>query len=190
MVLLCSEDFIKSVSNISDNLQGKYLGPALRETQEIDLQEVIGTAMMKKLQALVESEEIEESGNTAYKELLDNAQYFMAYTTIERLIPICSFKIDNMGANTASDDRITPLSMDDVFRLQKMYEEKADWYKDRLQKYILKHRAELPEISEFQCFDIEANLYSAASTGIWLGGVRGNGRGKYWDLWHIGYDKP
>ena len=191
MVILTSEDFIKSLTNISDNLQGKFLGPAIREAQEADFEELVGTKMTEKLCSLVEDNSIEESGNTAYKALLDKAQYFIAYTVIARLIPICSFKIDNIGASSTSDDNIRALSMEEVLRLQNIYQDKADFYRDRLQRYILKHREELPEISENRCFDIEANLYSAASTGLFLGGPRGkeNWR-RYWDLCHPGYDKP
>ena len=191
MVILTSEDFIKSLTNISDNLQGKFLGPAIREAQEADFEEIVGTAMTEKLCSLVEDGSINDSGNTAYKALLDKAQYYIAYTVIARLIPICSFKIDNMGATTTSDTNIQPLSMEEVLRLQNIYQDKADFYCDRLQRYILQHRDELPEINEYQCFEIQANLYSAASTGIFLGGVRGkeNYR-RYWDLRHPGYDKP
>lgn len=188
MILLCSEDLVKSVSNISDNVQGKYVGPALRETQEVDLTELMGEAMVDKLTSLVGDETIGEAENAAYKALLDNAQYFMAYTVVARLIPIVSFKIDNMGANQTSDDKISPLSMDDVFRLERLYQDKADWYKMRLQKYILKHRSDLPEINENQCLDIESNLYSAASTGMFLGGPRSNGW--RWYVKYAGYDKP
>lgn len=190
MVILSSEEFVKSLTNVSDNIQGKFIGPALREAQDCDLEEVIGTAMTQKLQDLVENDAIGDSGNTAYKALLDKAQYFMAYTVIARLIPICSYKIDNIGATTTSDDRVQNLSMDDIFKLQAIYQDKADFYRDRLQRYILQHRAELPEICENKCLEIQANLYSAASNGIWLGGPRGNGYGRYWGIRHIGYDNP
>lgn len=190
MVILSSEEFVKSLTNISDNIQGKFIGPALREAQDCDLEEVIGTRMINKLQDLVDNETIGNDENAAYKSLLDKAQYFMAYTVIARLIPICSFKIDNIGATTTSDDRVQNLSMNDVFKLQEIYQDKADFYKDRLQRYILMHREELPEICENKCLEIQANLYSAASNGIWLGGPRGNGDGRYWAIRHIGYDNP
>lgn len=84
MVILSSEEFVKSLTNVSDNIQGKFIGPALREAQDCDLEEVIGSAMTQKLQELVENDTIGDSGNTAYKALLDKCQYFMAYTVIDR----------------------------------------------------------------------------------------------------------
>lgn len=190
MVILSSEEFVKSLTNISDNVQGKFIGPALREAQDCDLEEVIGTAMINKLQDLVDNDTINDSGNTAYKALLDKAQYFMAYTVIARLIPICSYKIDNIGATKTRDENIDNLTMDEVFKLEAMYQDKADFYRDRLQRYILQHRDELPEICQNKCLEIQANLYSAASNGIFLGGARGNGYGYYRRHRHIGYDYP
>ena len=186
MVFLISEDFIKSATNISDNVQGKFLQTAMRETQQIDLQSVIGTAMLDKLCDLVSGKTINNPENVAYKELLDNCQYYMAYSVITKLIIISAVKIDNIGPNITSDEKIENLSLSDTFTIQDYYQNKADWYCQRLQEYILANRQSLPEISEYKCHQIKANLYSAASGGLWLGGARGNG---LYDT-HYGYDKP
>lgn len=53
-VLLTSEEFVKSISNISDNLAGKYMLPAIREAQEINLREILGDALTDKLKKIVE----------------------------------------------------------------------------------------------------------------------------------------
>lgn len=172
MVYLTSEDFIKATTNISDNMQGKFMGPAMREAQQIDLQNIIGTLMLDKLQGLVSGGTINSAENAAYKGLLEECQYFLAYSVIVKLILISAVKIDNIGPNATGDERVTNLSLDETFNLQKTYQDKADWYAYLLQKYILEHRDELPEITECQCGEISANLRSAASGGLWLGGKR------------------
>ena len=35
------------------------------------------------------------------------------------------------------------------------------------------HYSNIPELSECECYKVKSNTYSAASTGIWLGGARG-----------------
>ncbi len=172
MVFLTSEDFIKSVTNLSDNMQGKFMLPAMREAQTIDLQNIIGEKMLTRLQELIETGEIGNVGNAAYKGLLEECQYFLAYSVIVKLILISAVKIDNVGPSTTGDERITNLTLEETFNLQKIYQDKADYYAYLLQKYILKNKAELPEINESTCKDIKANLHSAASGGLWLGGIR------------------
>ena len=49
--LLTSEDFIKSCTNISDNLSGKYLQGAIREAQETALRDVLGSCLLDALKA-------------------------------------------------------------------------------------------------------------------------------------------
>jgi len=52
--LLTSPDFVKSVTNISDNLNGKVMQAAIREAQEIDLKQIIGSCMLSKLKQSLE----------------------------------------------------------------------------------------------------------------------------------------
>ena len=171
MTLLTSEDFVKSMTNISDNVQGSYIGPAIRESQDVDFQGIVGTALYKKLQELVEDGSIENDENAKYKELLDTAQYFLAYSAIVKIILLTSVKLDNFGASQATDDNIKSLDLEEVLKLQGIYQSKADFYAKRLQKYLSDNADFFPELCEQG--DVKANLYSAASTGLFLGGQRG-----------------
>lgn len=46
----------------------------------------------------------------------------------------------------------------------------------KVQVFLQKNVNEIPELSQDDCRDIQANVYSAASTGLWLGGARGKGK--------------
>lgn len=172
-ILLTSEEFVKSVTNASDNINTKVMQTAIREAQEIELKEVIGSTMISKLKSLVDSGEIEDEENAAYKELLNECQYFLAYTVLVKLCMITTFKIDNIGVSKTSDENIESLGVDDTLHVQNFYQKKADYFQGILQSYILKNKANLPEICQNKCHEIKSNLYSAASGGLWLGGRRG-----------------
>jgi len=47
-VLLISEDYIKSESNLDNNVSGKYLQSAIKLAQDIELQSLIGTKALRK----------------------------------------------------------------------------------------------------------------------------------------------
>ena len=70
-VLLISEDFVKELTNMSDNMQGKLINPAIAEAQEAGLREILGDCLMDRLLELVETGEIEFAENAMYKKLLD-----------------------------------------------------------------------------------------------------------------------
>lgn len=171
-VLLISPDFIRATTNISNNLQDKYLHSAIREATDIDFEEIIGGKMLKNIKKLVESGRINDIDNIQYKDLLDNAKYFLAYSAISRVVVISSAKIDNFGINQADDEHINALDIREMFQLEKYYTNKADTYKKRLQDYILKNISLYPDLYG-NWYDTKANLHSAASTSIWLGGPRG-----------------
>lgn len=172
-ILLISPDVIKGLTNIDDNTQEKFLTPAICETQDMDFTQVVGTAMVKKLQDLISGGTINDDGNAMYKALLDKAKYFMAYATISKLPMISSFHISNMGVNQGNDDNNAVVSFSDVVSVEDYYVKKADFYKKTLQDWCHANINDLPELKSCKKGDTKANLNSAASTGIWLGGARG-----------------
>ena len=174
-ILLTSADFVKSATNCSDNINEKVMTTAIREAQEINLKSVIGSKMLNKLKELVDSEDIHRVGNEAYKNLLDETQYYLAYTVLVKLCVITTYGLDNVGLYKKSDEHIETVDWDDVAQISAYYQHKADSYCLYLQNYILENRKDLPEIDENKCWDIHSNLYSAASSGLWMGGVRGKG---------------
>ena len=85
-ILFISEDFIKTNSGLNDNLFGKSLLPAIREAQDIYLQQIIGSTLYHKLLELVDEGTIGDTGNTIYKELLDEyVRSYMLYQTIVQM---------------------------------------------------------------------------------------------------------
>lgn len=172
-VFLTNADFIRSVTNISNNTQDKYLLSAMRESQDVDLQSVLGSKLYGKLKELVGSGNIIADDNYKYKLLLDASQYFIAYSTVTKLVIISSVKLDNMGANQASDDNVQPLSMKDVFSVENYYQQKADFYKKRLQDYLTEHKDDFNELKDNKCTDVKPNRYASDSCSIFLGGARG-----------------
>lgn len=171
--LLISENAVKEMTGISDNVAGQYLRPSIREAQERRLRSVLGQALTSKLKDMVAGRTIADAGNVRYKALLDEAQYFLAYASVAELIPRVSYKVANAGAVKTPDEKVENAGWDEVFNLRDHYTHKADAYCRDLQRWVLDRRADYPELTENDCHEIRSQLYSAASCGIWLGGPRG-----------------
>lgn len=174
MVLLTSLNYVRSVTNISDNVQDKFLQSAIRESQEIGLQQIIGQTLYEKLQNLVNTNQINNQENVIYKQLLDLSQYYLAYSTISKLCMISTFKINNIGVNQTGDDNVTTTTLKDTLQLEQYYMGKADFYVNRIQDFCLEHKTQLPEITSCSWYKIKANLKTSDNIcPIWLGGARG-----------------
>lgn len=174
-ILLVSANYIKNISNISDNISGKLIEPAVWEAQNEGLRGILGDALEDKLESLVDTEDIDKDEYVNYKRLLQKCQYFLAYTAIANVIMLTTAKIDNAGIQQVSDEKMEPLDITESYRLRDFYQHKADYLCKQLQNFLLKNRKDYPELSDNDCNSIKANLRSAATCGIWLGGVRGKG---------------
>ena len=57
-ILLTSEAFVKSVTNVSDNLAGKYILPSIREAQEQGLKGILGDPLLAKVKDLMKTNQL------------------------------------------------------------------------------------------------------------------------------------
>jgi hypothetical protein len=178
-VLLSSETFVKSVTNISDNMSGKYILSSLREAQDIHLKSILGESLLAKLKELIKVGKIDEQDNAMYKNLVNKCQYYLAYMTIVEIVYKVSYKIGNAGVVKATDESMQSASLAEIAAQKEYYQSKADYYCLELQNFLLENRSAFPELSECDCHKIHANLHSAATCGFFLGGARGKRRGGY-----------
>lgn len=174
-ILLISEHHIKANTNISDNISGDYLLPAIQLAQDTALEQTIGTPLLTKLQELVENNTIHSAVNEDYKLLLDRyIQPFLCYATISQLTIPIAFKLANAGVLRTEDEKMYNVSSNEVDKIKAHYTHIADIYKYRLQRYLIANYNKFPELLEYKSIaDLRANLYSAATCGIVLGGPRG-----------------
>lgn len=173
-VLLISEDYIKSVTNISDNLANDYLLPSIKLAQDIDLESTIGTQLLHKLQKLVYDNDISNQENEMYKLLLDNyIQPYLAYSTIKHLTPTVSYKLANQGVLRTDDEKSYNVTSNEVDKVADYYSHIANTFKKRLQLFLIANYNNFTELLNWKSIaDIRANLYSAAGCNVNLGGPR------------------
>lgn len=171
-ILLTSEHFVKSVTNVSDNLAGKYILPSIREAQEQGLKGILGDCLLAKIKHLLKTESLEG----IYKDIVDHSQYYLAYKTIVEVTNKVSFKIGNFGVAKSQDENLQVATYDEIVKMQYYYQSKVDAYCLDLQTWLLENRESIPELTECHCRKLSSNLHSAASCGVFLGGARGKRR--------------
>lgn len=173
-ILLISEDTLKTYSNLNDNTFGKWILPAIKESQEMGLMPIIGECLYNKICELVADGSINDILFTAYKDLLDDKiQPYLIYKTLSNIIPILNAKMANIGTVLTNDEHVVNLTQGESDLLKTYYSERCDFYTKRLQDFIKNNQSAFPEIS-CGCGNIQPNLESSEnSVGVWLGGSRG-----------------
>ena len=189
-VLLISEDYIKSITNISDNIAGDYLLPSIKLAQDIYLESTIGTQLLEKIQELIYNNDISNQENSMYKLLLDKyIQPYLAYCTIQHLAPTVAYKLANQGVLRTDDEKSYNITSNEVDKVMDYYNHIANTFKKRLQLFLIANYNEFPELINWKSIaDIRANLYSAAGCNVNLGGPRG--KSIFNPSYLMGYDFP
>lgn len=172
-IFLISEDRIKTITNINDNVYDEYLAPAIANAQAISLQSILGSCLYEHILSLVSDGSITAETNTAYKYLLDNQiRYYLAWKVVADIIPVVTVKIDNAGAVRNTDEHREHLTTSQLDLLVSHYQDIADSYQRMLQDYLKVNKDLYPELGQCGCSGIKPNLQSSNSSQIWLGGVR------------------
>ena len=170
-ILLISEDYIKTNSGLNDNVWANYLTPAIREAQDIKLQQILGTNLYNSIMSKVAEGTIKNTEFKVYKTLLDDyIQLYLMYQTISDLVPIIGVKLTNLGVVVSNDEHVTNLSQSERELVQTYYSQRAEFYGKRLQEHLKKNCSLFKELNGN--YDIQPTLDSVANTGLWLGGYR------------------
>ena len=171
-VLLISEDKLKSYTALNDNVFGKTICPVIKTSQDIFLKQIIGTALMEKLQTLIKEGHIGDQENVKYKKLLDEyVAPYLIYETLVNLVPEIATKLANIGVVQHNDEHTTNISQGDRVIVQGQYQTYADNYCKQMQRFLCANKADYPELSAPNQAT-KPNLQSAATCPIWLGGKR------------------
>lgn len=135
-VLFITEAYLKANTEVNDNVDPKLITPAITEAQDIDLQDLLGSALYTDLKTKVASD-ADLSGFASYKTLMDG--YIipaLKYYTLYRLLMPMTVKLMNKSVMTRTSDNANSISIDDVYKLEERYLNKAQWYGRRLVNYL------------------------------------------------------
>ena len=167
---LISEKTLKENSVINNNVDSMYILPAIQYSQDEGLQLLIGTKLYEKLMELVETGAITNPENKHYKLLLDEyvTPYLINKVTAEIQIPL-SWKLRNQGVVVQNGEHTYVPSIRDVQYVVQNYENKANFYGNRMSDYLIANIKLFPEYhNKSNCSGILGNKNSY-NTGIYLG---------------------
>lgn len=167
-VFLISTATMKKNSVVNNNVDDMYLLPSIEIAQDAGLQPLLGTKLYNKLMDLVEDSSI--TGATEYKYLLDEyiTPYLINKATADIIIPL-SYKMRNQGVVQQTSEYTYSPSLKDTQYVIQNYENKANFYGNRLSDYLKANRNKFPE---YCSLDSSADMPSdsgAYKTGIYLG---------------------
>lgn len=167
-VFLVSTKTLKENSVINNNVDDMYVLPAIEYAMDAGLQPIIGTKLYNRLMDMVEDGIIEN--NDDYKYLLDEyiTPFLLNKVTAEIQIPL-AFKLRNQGVVQQTGENTYVPSLKDMQYVTQNYENKANFYGNRLSDYLKANRKKYPEYCSVDCSADMPSNKNAYNTGIYLG---------------------
>lgn len=141
-VFLISEDLLKNETILNDNIGAEAIRPAIETSQDIYLQQLIGTELLDKLYSDIESGAL----TAPYKTLIDDyiTNYLKYKVLAEITIPL-AFKYRNTGVIQTTGDHYQQSTMKDAVAVQNHYELRANFYAERMTRYLIANSNIYPE---------------------------------------------
>lgn len=167
-VFLISDQTLKSETIINDNTGSEFLAPAIETSQDIYLQQLIGTELLDKLYELISNGEINDDKYSAYKTLIDDyITNYLKYKVLSEVTIPLAYKYRNVGVVQTTHDNIQNTSLRDAQLVQNHYDLRANFYAERMSQYLCANANLYPEYkSTRNGSDIMAN--SDAYTTNWV----------------------
>ena len=160
-VLFLAENVLTNWTELSDNVDPKYIRPAMRRAMDKYIQPILGTNLYNVLEANIQTSSGNMSANN-YKLLMDNfiLPALKEWTLYE--MRYYGVKLRNKGMVTQSSENSEALSLNDMERIGNYYKDSAEWYSQRLVNYLVNNGDLFPEYDNNTEDQIQSqkNVYS------------------------------
>ncbi len=161
-VLFISESKLKDSTAINLNVDPQILLPYVLQSQRIYIEPKLGTTLYKKLESLITAGTIGNVGNEAYKTLVD--EYIgdcLPSWAFHMCIPYLRFKTENGNIYSKTSETGNPLSTEEAQHLREEVRNNAEYFTERMIKYITNNITLFPEYNTNSGADIspDQNAY-------------------------------
>jgi len=161
-VLFISEAKLKDSTAINLNVDPEILLPYVLQAQRIYIEPKIGTTLYEKLESLITAGTIGNVGNVAYKTLVD--EYIgdcLPSFAFHMCIPYLRFKTENGNIYSKTSETGNALSTEEAQHLREEVRNNAEYFLERMIKYITNNISLFPEYNTNSGADIspDQNAY-------------------------------
>jgi hypothetical protein len=157
-VLFISEAKLKDSTAINLNVDTNLLLPYVRQAQKLYVEPKLGSKLFEKLKTLITNNTIGNVGNEAYKTLLDDyIGDMLPNWAFYHAVPFLRFKIENGNIYSKTSETGTALSTSEAQHLREEVRNTAEYYTERMIKYITNNTSDFPEYSTNSGADVNPN---------------------------------
>lgn len=141
VALFITQQFIKDTTAIDGNVDDKYLLIAIEDAQKIHILPILGTALYNEIAGQITAGTTTALNRTLLDDYIQDAlKYWVVYEGID----LFQYKITNKAIMEKSSDNSQSVEQVDVIRLMDRNKDKAEFFSERLTKYLYSNITSYP----------------------------------------------
>lgn len=163
--MIITPDELKN-SVLNANIDSEYIEPAINEAEDVYLREILGDNLYETILDKIDTETLADK----YLELVDHyIKPYLTYKVQSLMVVPVNFKLRNAGVIQQYGQDFQTTGVEDTAYMMNYYNGKAEFYANRIERYLEKNFGELPEYTETED-NITNPTTSQTACGIFLGG--------------------
>lgn len=142
--IIISPSTIKGFGLVADTTNDEIITAEIKTVQDIELQDVIGTALLNRLIDALINKSITGKLKFLYNSYIKN---YMIYSVVGELVIDNSYQLKNIGVMSKNNntDATNQAELATLKYLKQSYKDKAGYYAIRIKKYINDNITDFPE---------------------------------------------
>lgn len=152
--LLISPQVVEQYATFTKGLDANYVRPFIETAQDIRVQEVLGSKLLRRLQQMIDTNTL----NDDYRELLEeHITPMLVWETLAQMVIPTTYKLRNAGVVQNYGEHIQTTTMSDANALKNDYETKSNFYQSRLLAFLHANHNRYPEFCKTDtCADMHS----------------------------------
>jgi len=142
--LFISEQILLDQSILSENINYQMIRPTLVKIQEMRIQPVLGSTLYNSIISKITTNTVTAVTQNLLDDYIQPAASQWLYFEIPSVL---AFRYVNKGMVRKSSEESTPMSLDEIYKLQDKMRNDAEWYSERITRFLIENRADYPEFN-------------------------------------------
>lgn len=170
-ILLISENVLKSYSYIGENVQANELRYAILTSQNVEIQETLGTKLYNKILDLVDNNDINLPQYSNYKDLLDKyIQPTLIGFSIFRALDNFIVKFLSIGLVSNQSEQGSRVEFKTYLQLKTNVKDDAEFSNNYLRRYLIFNSSLFPEYTDNQKEQLQPSQNTAFKSPLSIPG--------------------
>lgn len=138
-----TENYLKANTPITQNVDSKDIIPFVKPASDMFIQNYLGSYFYVNLLASYNAQTLNSNETT----LVAIIQPIVAWRAAADAVYAMHYQLKNKGVQLQSGDQSSPAAQEEVVMLKRHYDQKAEFFEERLRKYLILNKDLFPDFT-------------------------------------------